>query len=55
MADYRKMYTKLFNTVTDTIQNLQAAQVETEEMFISQEEPNTTLLHPDNADGNGDA
>lgn len=44
MADYKTMYTKLFNTITDTIRNLQAVQVETEEMFISQEEPNITVL-----------
>jgi len=44
MADYKRMYTKLLNTVTDTIRTLQSAQVETEEMFLSQEEPNITVL-----------
>ena len=55
MADYKRMYTKLFNTVTDTIQNLQAAQVETEEMFVSQKEPKITVLNQDNDGGNDDA
>ena len=32
---------KLFNTITDTINLLQAAQVETEEIFIEQENPNS--------------
>ena len=38
MADYRAMYTKLFNAVTDSIKIFQTAQIETEEIFISQEE-----------------
>lgn len=49
MADYKSMYTKLFNAITDTIHNLQAVQVETEEMFLAQEEPEIVLLDgPDN-------
>jgi hypothetical protein len=44
MADYNKMYIKLFNAVTDAINVLQKAQIETEEMFINQEEPVLTLL-----------
>jgi len=55
MADYKGMYYRLFNAITDAGKILNAAQVETEEVFVSQKEPNTTLLHPDNADGNGDA
>lgn len=38
------MYNKLFNAVTDAIGILQKAQVETEELFISQEEPKAILL-----------
>lgn len=45
MADYKTMYTKLFNVISDTIGNLQAAQIETEEMFMSQEEPEIVLLN----------
>jgi len=44
MADYKTMYIKLFNAVTNTINSLQAIQVETEEMFLSQVEPDITLL-----------
>ena len=32
-----KMYTTMFNAVTDAIKILQKAQMETEEIFISQE------------------
>jgi len=54
VANYKQMYTKLFNTVTDTIHTLQAAQVETEEMFVSQKEPEITVLNQDNDDGGND-
>lgn len=47
MADYCSMYKKLFNAVTDTIHILQTAQVETEQMYISQEEARILLLKPD--------
>ena len=32
-----KMYTTMFNAVTDAIHILQKAQIETEEIFVSQE------------------
>jgi len=35
--DYEKMYYKLFNKITDVINELQAVQQETEDMFIYQE------------------
>ena len=35
LADYQKMYTSLFNTVTDVISLLQIGQRVTEEIFIS--------------------
>ena len=39
MSDSKSMmYAKLFNAVTDAIHLLQEAQVETEEIFINQEE-----------------
>jgi hypothetical protein len=50
MADYKAMYAKLFNAVTDAINILQSAQVETEELFINQDEANTDMLkRPDNS------
>lgn len=51
MADYSSMYKKLFNVVTDAIEILQAAQVETERLYINHESPNITLLKL--KDGNG--
>lgn len=38
MPDYRAMYYKLFNAITDTIQVLQQAQQTAEEIYISFEE-----------------
>ena len=35
MPDYKKMYFKLFNSVTDAIEILQKAQIETEEIYIT--------------------
>ena len=47
MADYKVMYTKLFNKVTDIINVLQAAQVETEGMYIDHEPTIHTLIKPE--------
>lgn len=44
MADYKKMYSTLFNAITDVISILQKAQKETEELYISAAAPNITLL-----------
>ena len=44
MADYKAMYHKIFNAATDAIALLQTAQVQTEEMFISQEAPDIIVL-----------
>ena len=38
MADYRKMYTVLFNDVTDAIALLKGAQVKSEEIFVSSDD-----------------
>ena len=38
MADYKKMYTILFNAITDVIHSLQDAQSETEEVYVSAKE-----------------
>jgi hypothetical protein len=35
MADYKKMYHRLFNAATNAISLLQAAQSETEEIYIN--------------------
>ena len=35
MVDYQKLYTLLFNSVTDAIEILQKAQIEAEEIYIS--------------------
>ena len=35
--DYKEMYFKLFNRISDIIEELSAIQQETEEMFITQE------------------
>lgn len=44
MPDYAKMYRKLFNAQTDVINILQAAQQETEQMYIDAPEPVVTVL-----------
>ena len=54
MADYQKMYSKLFNATTDAVKILQAAQAETEEMYIGHEADNITLLKPNDDDGGDD-
>jgi hypothetical protein len=51
MADYAKMYRKLFNSTTQAIETLQKAQQETEEMFIEAPDPDIRLLNADNPDG----
>lgn len=50
MADYQKMYLKLFNKVTDVIEELQQVQRETEELYIQGEETELTVLKPDKND-----
>ena len=44
MADYKKMYFKLFRATTKAIDILVEAQQECEEMYISAEEPELTIL-----------
>ena len=38
MRDYKEMYYKLFNSITDALEILKEAQIETEEMFINSDE-----------------
>ena len=35
MPDYKKLYLKLFNEITDTIEKLKKAQKNTEEMYLN--------------------
>ena len=44
MADYRKMYLTLFSAITDAIAILQKSQQDTEELYISADQPNFTVL-----------
>ena len=46
MADYAKMYRKLFNSQTDAIDILQKAQLETEQMYIEAPDPDIRLIDP---------
>ena len=41
MTDYKKMYLRLFNAMTDAIRTLQEAQLDAEEMYISAEDADT--------------
>ena len=43
MPDYQKMYTTLFNAMTDAIALLQNAQHETEEVYISSDTASTAI------------
>lgn len=45
-ADYRQMYLKLFNKVTDVIEELQQVQQETEELYIKGSEAGLAVLKP---------
>ena len=47
MPDYKKMYTTLFNAVTDAIEILQSAQQDTEELFIETETAVIKILPSD--------
>lgn len=52
MADYKSMYYKLFNEVTDTIERLQKIQQECEQIFIDSEEENLKKLELYKKDNN---
>lgn len=45
MASYKDMYYHLFNKITGAVTLLQAAQAETEEMYVKQEDTDIFLLH----------
>lgn len=43
---YQQMYLKLFNKITDVIEELQQIQEEVEELYIKGSEPDLTALKP---------
>lgn len=47
MADYKKMYTTLFNKITDVVTELQKVQRDTEEMYIKGSEPEIKVIKKD--------
>ncbi len=50
MADYKKMYTTLFNATTDAVSILQKAQQTTEKMFMEAPDTNIRVVEPGKAD-----
>lgn len=44
MENYKMMYTRLFNKITDIIEELQAVQQETEDMYMREEGENMVVL-----------
>ena len=54
MDCYEEMYNKLFNKVTDVIEELKKVQQETEEIFATYKaETPDNILHIPNKDGDG--
>lgn len=43
MDCYKEMYCKLFNQITDVINELKTVQMETEELFVAREEEQKVL------------
>ena len=48
MPDYQKMYIELFNAFTDAIEILRRAQIKTEEIYVSSQEPPIEIAPTDN-------
>ena len=44
MPDYKKMYYKLFNAMTDAIEIMKQAQIEAEEIYINSSEQDVVKL-----------
>lgn len=44
MPDYKKLYLRLFNAVTDAIEILTEAQQDCEELYVSEDEPKLIIL-----------
>ena len=53
MADYKKMYIRLFRAVTQSIELLQEAQQDCEELYLSASEPELSVLPGAARDGEG--
>lgn len=55
MADFNSMYKKLFNAITDAVNILQQAQIETEGMYIDHNPTPVKFVTPkgDDEDGGG--
>lgn len=54
MADYKKMYFDLFNSVTDAIHNLQKAQQRAENAYIQSADAPVKPLHTSKQNHKGD-
>ena len=52
MPDYQKMYSVLFNAITDTINILQKAQQATEEIYASAPEPIIEIIPSSDSEKN---
>lgn len=48
MPDYKKMYLTLFKATENAINILEAAQLECEELYVSAQEPEITVLPVEN-------
>ncbi len=44
MADYQKMYSTLFNEITDVIEKLKQAQQKTEDIYIEEGEKDSIII-----------
>lgn len=53
MADYKKMYVRLFRAVTQSIELLQEAQQDCEELYLSASEPELSVFPGAARDGAG--
>jgi hypothetical protein len=47
MPDYQEMYAKLFNQITNVIEELQQIQRQTEELYMQSKEPKIILVEHD--------
>jgi len=46
MTDYQKMYIKLFNKITNVIEELQEIQRQTEQLYMDNKDSEIILLEP---------
>ena len=49
--DYKKLYTQLFNGITETIEDLQKLQIEVEEEFLQMGGENNAVPQIEQSDG----